>query len=690
MIGMSINALYCIVSFIIGRHLTARPNPRYFAGAFLFLFSLLFLAPTSLLSAQDTIHHLDEVQVSTQRTPSTMRTATPTQVADLERLEDQGAVQLSDAVKMMAGVTLKDYGGIGGIKTVSARGLGSQFSTLTIDGVAVDDAQNGQVDLGRYLLGNAAYVSLSHGSGSSSGLMSARACATGSVINMETAEPSFFLAERTNFKAGMEMGSFGMLSPTLLWEQKWSKNLKMSLWANYLKSDGDYPYTQYYTTSQTDSSSREVRRHSAMRMFTADANLFYNIASNSRLTAKLHYMRGRHELPGPVHFYTQALSNEQTSEEVAFAQARWNITTSRWQLQFIGKLQSLFDLWEDSTSNNESNYQHNTYLQREAYVSAAASRNLGRGFLLNLATDASLSHLYNNKEFCNDVARNMLLGMGELRYSKGGADLRLQLLGTTVSDHVSGLRHSPSYNRLSPYLGTFFTINDGTTLRLFYKEVYRVPNFGELYFFPEDTVPHSLNPERAHQFNVGLTHARPLKNGSLSATVDAYYNRVTDKIIAIPGHSMFLWTMINEGIVDILGVDLTAEVQVASLSMHLNYTFQHAVVHTDPTNKTYGCQIAYTPRHSGGLTLRHENHWLNIGTSAMLVGHRFSSNYNTHSTRLPAYLDWGLTADRLFDLRLGTLRVAAQLLNLLDMQYEVVQSYPMMGRNFRLSLTYEF
>jgi len=690
MIGMSINALYCIVSFIIGRHLTARPNPRYFAGAFFLLLSILFLSPTQQLAAQDTVHRLDEVQVSTQRTPSTLRTATPTQVADLERLEDQGAVQLSDAVKMMAGVTLKDYGGIGGIKTVSARGLGSQFSTLTIDGVAVDDAQNGQVDLGRYLLGNAAYVSLSHGAGNGSGLMSARACATGSVINMETAEPSFFMAERTNIKAGMEIGSFGMLSPTLLWEQKWSKKLKMSLWANYLKSDGDYPYTQYYTSSQSDSSSSETRRHSAMRMFTADANFFYNIARDSRLTAKLHYMRGRHELPGPVHFYTQMVSDEQTSEEVAFAQARWNVTAGQWELQFIGKLQSLFDLWEDSTSNNESGYQHNTYLQREAYASAAASRNLGSGFRINMAADGSLSHLYNNKEFCNDVARRMLMGMGELRYSRGPADLRLQLLATTVADHVAGLDNSPSYSRLSPYLGAFFTIDDGTTLRLFYKEVYRVPNFGELYFFPEDTVPHGLRPERAHQLNIGITHARSLKNGSLSATADAYYNRVTDKIIAIPGHSMFLWTMINEGIVDILGVDVTAEMQVAALSMHLNYTFQHAVVHTDPTNKTYGCQIAYTPRHSGGLELRYEHRWVNVGTSAMLVGHRFSSNYNTLSTRLPTYLDWGLSADRLFDLRLGTLRVAAQLLNMLDMQYEVVQSYPMMGRNFRISLTYEF
>jgi outer membrane cobalamin receptor len=153
---------------------------------------------------------------------------------------------------------------------------------------------------------------------------------------------------------------------------------------------------------------------------------------------------------------------------------------------------------------------------------------------------------------------------------------------------------------------------------------------------------------------------------------------------------MFLWTMINEGIVDILGVDATINCQLSAVSCQLNYTFQHAVVHTDPDDKTYGCQIAYTPRHSGGFSARWENRWVNIGASAMLVGHRFSSNHNTVATRLPAYADLGLTVDRSFDLRLGTLRLAAHVLNLLDTQYEVVQSYPMMGRNFKFSVTYEF
>ena len=63
---------------------------------------------------------------------------------------------------------------------------------------------------------------------------------------------------------------------------------------------------------------------------------------------------------------------------------------------------------------------------------------------------------------------------------------------------------------------------------------------------------------------------------------------------------------------------------------------------------------------------------------------------NTDLTRLPAYCDLSLNADRTFDLRLGTVRFQLQVLNLLDIQYEVVRSYPMMGRNYRFSIMYEF
>ena len=672
--------LYRIVKFIVGR------QPGLLAIALSILFSRLGVVAAQ---GQDTVQVLEEVQVTTQRTPSVLLTAAPTQVLEADAIEAQGLLQLSDAVRQMAGVTLKDYGGVGGMKTVSARGLGSQFSTVTIDGVAVDNSQNGQVDLGRYLLGNAAYVSFSQGQ-QQEPLLSARAYAAGNVLNLETAEPQFFQLERTNLKVGMELGSFGMMNPSALWEQKWSRRLKSSVWVNWLKSDGNYPFTLYYTADRQGQSSREVRQHSAMRQLTADGNLFYTIAPKNTLTAKFYYMRGMHQLPGQVVLNSSYISAQSTHEHSAFAQLRWRVEKERWNWQLLGKAMSGFDQYEDSLAlGYANNYMENHYRQREGYVSASALWHALSWVDLSMAADGDVSRLLSNLAYRNDVLRSSLLTVLSVRAHKGPLEARAHLLATATHDLVADLDTCPTYRRLSPYAAVMYTPVTGLTLRYFYKETYRVPNFSELYFFL--SIPRNLRPERAHQHNIGLTYSGQWSEYSGQLTVDGYFNRVEDKIIAKPGSNMYYWTMENLGLVHILGIDATAEFQLSTINFQLNYSFAHAVDMSDPDDdKTYGHQIRYTPRHSGGGSLRWESRWVNLGATAMMVGHRYAYAQNNANNRLPAYCDIGISADRCFDLRWGTMRVRAQVLNLLNTQYEVVQYYPMMGRNYRLAVIYEF
>ena len=505
------------------------------SGALFFLFAFHLSPLTIKAQTPDSLRRerLEEIEISAQRAPSELRTAAPTQVLDAEYLEHSGALQLSDAIKQMAGVTLKDYGGVGGIKTVSARGLGSQFSTITIDGIPVDDSQNGQVDLGRYTLGNAAYVSLSQGQ-EQSPLLSARAYAAGSTLNMETSVPSFWPGEHVKLKAGLEGGSFGFFSPALLWEQWWNRKLRSSFYVNYLRSDGDYPFTLYYTASRQDSSSVERRNHSAVWMLTADGNLFYTIDSGNTLMVKAHYMRGEHQLPGPVHFYSQENSNENTREEVAFLQAKWKVERGKWKTQVLGKFQATYDFYEDSSSTSITGYLFNEYRQREGYLSASTDITLSDHFSLDFAADGDLSHLESNLATRNDVTRSKLIAVAAAKYQLSPFTFHLNLVYNNTLDHVVDLDTTPHFQRLSPFLSAMCSLGEGTTLRLFYKETFRVPSFGELYFF--QSLPRNLRPECAHQLNLGITHAQefPLStfNFQLSTTIDAYYNRVTDKIVA--------------------------------------------------------------------------------------------------------------------------------------------------------------
>ena len=108
-----------------------------------------YLCPVALLSAQqqkvDTTHvySIPEVVVSDRYQTREVRATAPTQIFSKEELNNLHVLQVSDAVKHFAGVTVKDYGGIGGLKTVSIRSLGAQHTAIGYDGIAITDCQTG-------------------------------------------------------------------------------------------------------------------------------------------------------------------------------------------------------------------------------------------------------------------------------------------------------------------------------------------------------------------------------------------------------------------------------------------------------------------------------------------------------------------------------------------------------------------
>ena len=402
-------------------------------------------------------------------------------------------------------------------------------------------------------------------------------------------------------------------------------------------------------------------------------------------------MRGAHELPGRVVLYSQVTPEEYSTEELAFVQTRWRVEREAWKGQLLGKLRYSYDDYTDSTAGNDT---YDRYRQGEAFVSGSLNRKLTPWLDIDLAADGDLSHLRSTLTQRNRVTRTSLSAVAALRFHTQHFELRANALYTDIADRMGDSDSTPAYRRVTPFVSMMYKVGKGTTLRAFYKQTYRAPNFGELYFFmllPE------LRPEQANQVNLGFTQSFGNEEGTFSGqlTVDGYYNHVKDKIVAKPSVNIYYWSMENLGIVDILGLDATLNFQLSAVNLQLHYTFQSAQDHTDPSGETldgkaYGYQIVYTPRHSGGGSVRWESRWVNLGASAMVVGHRYSERQNAADNRLPAYCDIALTADRSFDLRFGTLSIRATLQNLLDAQYEIVAAYPMPGRNWRLGLFYEF
>ena len=112
----------------------------------------------SLLSAQnklDSIQHINEVVVTGNRYNEVI----PSQKLTGKELENLNSLSIADALRYFSGIQLKDYGGVGGIKTVNIRSMGSNHMGVYYNGIQLGNAQNGQIDLGKYSLENIEEIS---------------------------------------------------------------------------------------------------------------------------------------------------------------------------------------------------------------------------------------------------------------------------------------------------------------------------------------------------------------------------------------------------------------------------------------------------------------------------------------------------------------------------------------------------
>ena len=165
----------------------------------------------------------------------------PSQRLSGKELEALSSLSVADAVRYFSGVQIKDYGGVGGLKTVDVRSMGTNHLGVFYDGVQLDNAQNGQVDLGKFSMDDVESISLYNGQKSDI-LQSAKDFAASGSIYIRTRHPKFFDGKRTNILGSMKAGSFGVVSPYMRWEQKWSDRISSAISAEYLNANGKYKF----------------------------------------------------------------------------------------------------------------------------------------------------------------------------------------------------------------------------------------------------------------------------------------------------------------------------------------------------------------------------------------------------------------------------------------------------------------
>ena len=631
---------------------------------------------------------ISEVTVTAHRDPE--KDLLPVQSLAGEQLERMSALSVADAIRYFSGVQIKDYGGVGGLKTVNIRGMGTQHVGVFYDGIELGNAQNGQVDLGRFSLDNMEAVSVYNGQRSSI-FQSAKDYGSAGTVYLQSRVPVFEDGKRFNLRATMKAGAFGLANPAVVWEQKISENVSSSVSAEYMYTNGRYKY-RYQTRGGYDTTA--VRANGDVSAFRGEAGFFGRLKGGS-WRAKAYVYRSERGLPGAV--VRGRLENEDRQWDTnAFVQASMRKrVTDRYSLLVNGKYAyDYLHYLSDPELDESAMYIDNRYRQHEVYFSVANLYRFDSHWSASLSADYQWNKL--NADLYNFAypTRHTVLVAADYRRFKAQASV----LGTFVGDRVAiDTAKMEGKTEFTPTLVMSYKPFKRVdfSLRGFYKKIFRMPTLNDLYYTFIGNA--SLRPEYTTQYDIGFTYAvapRRLWLKRLEVQADAYYNKVKDKIIAIPTSNQFRWTMVNLGKVDIMGVDVSATASWAfpcglRLDTRLSYTYEQAEDVTSRANTYYGDQIPYIPWHSGSAIVNASWRGFELDYSFIYTGERYDATENIPQNYVPEWYTSDIALS--YNFRLGGVktRLTAEVNNVFNQQFEVVKGYPMPGTNYKFTLKIE-
>ena len=658
---------------------------KSFTFFILWMLSLCAVAQTDTITSR--IHQLDEVTVTESRRQHTLTSTAPIRLLDRGDMLTMGVTDMADALHRLPGITLRDYGGAGGMKTASVRGFSAKHTGVSYDGVMISECQSGEIDLSRYSLDNVEHLMLTVGDNDDI-FIHARQASSPAVLHIQTLRmPDNDL--KPHLTTQIKAGSFGYVSPFVRYHQNISDRFGISVVGEYTYAENDYPYDiKNGTVIQHDR-----RTHNRMNQGHAELDFIYHINKVNTLTGKLYYYDNDRQLPGQVHYYTN-VSGESLRDRNAFGQLLYQ---TRWGDQLSMKVHAKYNwnasVYQDVLAPNAAN--DASYWQREYYASAA---------LLYvptecLAFDYSVDYSYNNlngsswRTIVGKPYRHTMLQSATAKYHTRRLTLTGRLLYSLyLNDNTQGAS-ARNMRRLSPSVSLSYKVlsDHDFFVRASYKNIFRSPTFNESYYFHYGSS--DLLPESTDQLNLGATYQYHTSAFTLQTSLDGYYNRVKDMIVAVP-FNMFVWTCINVGKVRVLGAEATARADYALNDRHHllltgNYSYQQAEDRTNDQSPYYGNQIAYVPRHTGSISVGWENPWVSLSLHGSGVSSRWANNQHYDDTLIDGYWDTGITAWHTFRWGNQSLEARFDLKNIFDRQYEIVRFYPMPGRSWQLSVKYQ-
>lgn len=595
-----------------------------------------------------------------------------------DKIQNKLANDLGQILSLLPGLQIKNYGDVGGLKTVSFRSLGAGHTVLVQDRTSVSTTQSGQADLSSFpvdFIEKLELITLSP----TRTQIPIHAKLAGVVVNVESVH-SYVGTNQRNLIIGAQAGSFDQYEGYLIL-QKRGKKWGGTFTGKIRSYGGSYPYT--YLNGNTTIKDR--RENNSLLEYFGTASIQFSPNQHHQFQFRVSGNEYQKDLAGAVIFYNsnaaQYLNGYGMSGSLnhQFKKNRWNVFSSanyqKHNLQYL-----------DSAYLNLQGYLDSRYYSGQFDIQSQAAYSITEKLELLIGSSFILEEL-KGKSLVGNPYRNTsesLLGIEWKAFGKILAQIGAQGVfekrDTTLKSQWN----------LLPAVSWSFDLGRKNRIGVVYRYTCRQPSFNELYY--QQIGNTKLRTEKAHIASIRYDLTLPFKKGVSQTMVQPFYSYVYDKILAIPTKNLFIWSIQNIGISDAFGVEFTELIQKKikqhTLGMRINYTFQYTQDISDPLSPTYRHILSYSPLHSGSVELDYSWKKLSFFVLGSYLGERYALNQNIPSNLLEGYflLDAGASYTQKLNKSELTLRLSVN--NLTNKQYNYINYFVMPGTHFNIRLQY--
>lgn len=612
--------------------------------------------------------HFPEVQVEAERTvfAQEKKFAAFTEISKSDIIS-QNPKQVSDLLNRQPGISIRDYGGLGGLKTISLRGTSSQQTLFMLEGMPLNSAGNSYLDLSIFPVSMINSIDIIRGG--SSALFGGSSIGGTVNINLQ--------AEQTNqFRGEAYTGSFGEFTGAMNASLKISE-VNFGIASEYLSSEGNFPFN----SNQFGKEITYYRDNSEFENF----NLLLNLSSISKkYTLKLLTLGNisNRGAPGPVVHGYQTPVNAKLIEKgiTGIFKIESGDDSFAFNTGILFKYNNLNYINSDDPFLNDSsnNFFTKSFRLNSSYSILSDLAKLTFGFEVEYS-DITGDFIYpglDRKVMRLNYGLSTRL-YGDL-YRNSSAALAYQL-GARYDIYLDVSASPSAMSGLSLILNDY---NLSISSQLAYN--FRPPSFSEMYFLNYGTS--DLKPERSTSFNLTTNY----NSLNLHFSLNGFLINTLDQIVAVP-KSTLTWSAQNMESVLSRGIEFTfsADIFKNIINTGLVYTLQR-VTDNNSQSITYDKLIVYIPQELVQVYLNTSFYKFNIRLSGNYTGFTYSMSDNNYYSLIQSYFTGDIHIAKTFDVFQSKFRINFDIINIANKSFTVIRNYPMPGRFFRFGVSYEY